>query len=199
MSKSSLLTNGFLHLTKQTESDLNDLISSLGEVFYTTDVVVKSESKGLVTSDRGLDFHTDHHKAKFIIWYCIKQTTKGGESILLDAEKVYQQLSYEDQEQLSTIELFEHKLFPDDKESYPLVRTDEKGKRMYYYSFWLVRNSDKTDSALLNFQKAIKTTPFTNLNLEAGDILVIDNHRILHGRTAIEGSKDRFLKRYWIK
>ena len=88
-----LLDNGFLHLTDQTEEQLNELINSLGQIIFTTDVVVKPESKGMVTSARGLDFHTDHHKAKYIIWYCYKQTDLGGDSILMDAEKIYQQLS----------------------------------------------------------------------------------------------------------
>lgn len=59
-----LLVNGFIHLPRQTEDQLNNLLNLLGEVILTTDVVVKSESKGMVTSDRGLDVHTDHHKAK---------------------------------------------------------------------------------------------------------------------------------------
>lgn len=59
-----LLVNGFIHLPSQTETQLNDLLKLLGQVILTTDVVVKSESKGMVTSDRALDFHTDHHKAK---------------------------------------------------------------------------------------------------------------------------------------
>jgi alpha-ketoglutarate-dependent taurine dioxygenase len=39
----------------------------------------------------------------------------------------------------------------------------------------------------------------TQLLLQKDDALIIDNRRILHGRTAITGSKDRFLKRYWIE
>jgi len=98
-----LLDNGFLHLIDQTEEQLNELINSLGRVIFTTDVVVKPESKGMVTSARRLDFHTDHHKAKYIIWYCYKQTDLGGDSILMEAEKIYQQLSDDYKQQLQTI------------------------------------------------------------------------------------------------
>lgn len=193
-----LLVNGFIHLPSQTETQLNDLLKLLGQVILTTDVVVKSESKGMVTSDRALDFHTDHHKAKYIIWYCYKQTNIGGDSILLDAEKIYQQLSDNQKEQLKTIELFEHKIFPDDKESYSLVAIDKNGNRKFYYSFWLVKNEDKQNPAMIQFQRLIKQTEPVRLNLKERDILIVDNHRIFHGRTPIEGSKDRFLKRFWI-
>lgn len=190
---------GFVHLTDQTEEQLNDLLSSLGKVIFTTDVVIKPESKGMVTSSRGLDFHTDHHKAKYIVWYCHKQTDMGGDSILIDAENIYQALSEKVRQQLKTIELFEHKIFPDDKESYPLVSEDENGNRKFYYSFWLVKNEDKNNPTMLEFQKAIKETKPIRMNLKKGDILVVDNHRVFHGRTPIEGSKDRFLKRYWLE
>ena len=130
-----LLENGFLHLTDQTEEQLNELINSVGQVIFTTDVVVKPESKGMVTSARGLDYHTDHHKAKYIIWYCYKQTDLGGDSILMDAQKIYDQLSDDHKQQLTAVELFEHKIFPDDKESYPFVAIDENGNRKFYYSF----------------------------------------------------------------
>lgn len=193
-----LLENGFIHLTDQTEEQLNDLLQSLGHVIFTTDVVVKPESKGMVTSARGLDFHTDHHKAKYVVWYCYKQTDLGGDSILLDAEKLYQHLSDDHKEQLKTIELFEHKIFPDDEESYPFLTTDEYGKRNFYYSFWLAKNEDKQNPAMLEFQRLTKQIEPVRLNLKERDILVVDNHRVFHGRTPIEGSKDRFLKRFWL-
>ena len=190
--------NGYMHLKQVNESQLDELLRSLGEIIFTTDVVVKSESRGMVTSSRGLDYHTDHHKAKYIVWYCYKQTDLGGESLLLDAERIYQQLSMADQIQLQNIALFEHKIFSDDKESYFLVSNNEIGKRKFYYSFWLVKNEDKKNLALLEFQKIIKHTEPVQLRLEESDVLIVDNHRIFHGRRPIEGSKDRFLKRFWL-
>ncbi len=193
-----IINQGFLHLSNQTEKELSDLLNSLGNVIHTTDVVVKPEGKGMVTSARGLDFHTDHHKAKYIVWYCYKQTDIGGESILMDAEKLYEQLPESHKLQLKSIELFEHKIFPDDKESYPLVATDEEGNRKYYYSFWLVKDGDKQNPALLEFQRLIRQTEAIKLKLKERDILVLDNHKYFHGRTPILGDKDRFLKRFWI-
>lgn len=193
-----LTEKGFLHVCDQTEEQLNEWLNSLGQIIYTTDIVVKPESKGMVTSTHGLDFHTDHHKAKYIVWYCYKQTDLGGDSILIDAERIYEQLSEDHKEQLKNIKLFEHKVFPDDKESYPFVATEENGKRKFYYSFWLVKTEDKKNSAILEFQRLIKQTEYVKLNLKERDILVVDNHRIFHGRTPIKGRTDRFLKRFWL-
>lgn len=192
-----LLLNGFVHLKNQTEELIQKHFVDLGQIIFTTDVKVKPDSKPLVTSERALDFHTDHHKAKYIAWHCHKQTDKGGESILMDAQKIYSQLSASYKKTLENIYLFEHKIFPDDKESNPLVHTSG-GQNKFYYSFWLVSDFDKQNPALREFQRLIKTNEPVKLTLQPNDLLIIDNHRILHGRTAIEGSKDRYLKRYWI-
>lgn len=193
-----LYSKGWLHLSNVNEDNVEAILNMLGDVIYTTDVVVKPESKGLVTSSKGLDYHTDHHKAKYILWYCYKQTDKGGDSILIDAENIFSQLSETEKEELHSIKLFEHKLFEDDQTSNPLVETDKDGKRKFYYSFWLVKEDDKQCKSLVKFQTLLKESVSIKLNLKEKDILVVDNHRVFHGRTPIEGSKDRYLKRFWL-
>jgi alpha-ketoglutarate-dependent taurine dioxygenase len=64
--------------------------------------------------------------------------------------------------------------------------------------FKISTNEDKQNEALLTFQKLIRETEPVRLNLKDKDILIVDNHRVFHGRTPIEGSKDRFLKRFWL-
>ncbi len=192
-----LKEKGYVHLTNQSEKQLQEILNSLGEIIMTTDVVVKKESKGLVTTAFGIDFHTDHHSAKFVAWYCYKQTDLGGDSLLINAEKLFLQLPIEQQENLKTIELFEHKIFPDDKSSYPFVEIDKNGNRQFHCS--LVNDCDKENFAFIEFQKLVSESQPIKINLKCQDILIIDNYRMFHGRTPIEGTKDRHLKRYWIK
>lgn len=194
-----LIENGWVHLRNQTLDSVDALLTSLGEVVFITDVTVNPNSRGLVTSTKGLDFHTDHHKAKYILWYCIEQTDLGGESILLDAENLFNSLSTEEQDALYQIRLYEHKVFDDDEESYPLVCNDTDGQRHFYYSLWLVNKQDQKNHALLAFQQAIRDSQFVKFKMQPNDILIVDNHRVLHGRTSINGSTNRLLKRYWIK
>jgi Taurine catabolism dioxygenase TauD, TfdA family len=195
--KIELKENGFVHLTNQSEEQLLEILNSLGVIIMTTDIIIKKESKGLVTTALGIDFHTDHHNAKFIAWYCYKQTDLGGDSLLIDAEKLFLQLPIEQQESLKTVELFEHKIFPDDKKSYPFVEIDENNSRQFHCS--LVNDLDKENSAFISFQKLVSETQPIKINLKKQDILIIDNHRMFHSRTPIKGSKDRHLKRYWLK
>jgi len=192
-----LRKSGWAHLNCKTEDELKEICDQLGEIIFTTEVVVKPESKSMVTSVKGLNFHSDHPKANYIVWFCYKQTDGGGHSILLDAEKAFAKLSASDKTALEQIKLKEHKVFADDREFYPLVEKVD-GRRKFYFSFWLVNERDRENKSLLNFHQAIVDTEYTELTLEEGDILIVDNDRILHGRTPITGSQDRHLRRFWI-
>ncbi len=189
--------SGWVYLTDQTEEQLNEIVDSLGENIFTTDVVVKSESKSMVQSSSGLSFHTDHPKAKYIVWFCYKQTDIGGDTLLVDGDKVFQQLSSEEQAELHKINCFEHKIFTDDLQYYPLVET-ENGERKFYFSYWLVKATDKQNPALVRFRELLESSESIKLRLKPNDILIIDNHRIFHSRTKISGNQDRHLRRFWI-
>lgn len=194
-----LSDKGFMFIASQSESEVRGILDCLGEVIYVTDVKVNPNSRALVTSSKALDFHTDHHKAKWVLWHCIEQTDDGGESILVDAISVYNQLSEAEKQALSQVMLFEHNIFEDDEDFCPVV-TQENGMLKFYYSFWMAdkKLQGAPKSAFMAFRAAItKETP-VEMKLKKGDVLIIDNHRILHGRREIRGNQNRFLKRFWI-
>ena len=186
---------GYSHIPNQNDDSLQLILSELGNVINETDIIANSESKSLVTSDKFLDFHTDNHLAKYIIWFCHKQADQGGFSMLCDAEKVYAKLNETEKEQISKIHVYEHKLYPENRNSNPIVREIE-GKRKFYYSFWLAREKYRELPIFQRWRDLIQQSEHIELRLKEKDILVIDNHRIFHGRTEIKG--ERFLKRYWL-
>jgi len=190
---------GFIRIKKIDFEIFYEIALKLGTIIQETDVVINMNSKAMVTSNKALDFHTDHHKAKYIGWYCLNQTDSGGETILTDALKIFNLMPKKQQDDLMNVYLHEHKIFEDDESSYPLVKISND-KPIFYYSFWLVKDNLKESEriALKKFQDLIKEQQSEKFKLEVHDALFIDNTRILHGRTAIEGSVDRHLKRIWI-
>lgn len=197
----NLKQNGYSIVENAHQIQLDKILAFLGKVIQTTDIVVKPDSKALVTSARALDFHTDHHKADYIAWYCLEQTDQGGETILLNAEQIYRSLAEEHQLALQCIKLFEHKIFEDDQDNYPLVEIVDSKPR-FYYSYWFAKNiplNSLEKEALKSFQEKIRVSRPIKIKLKKNDILIVDNRRIFHGRTEIVGTKNRFLKRFWIQ
>jgi len=198
--KSILSEKGYCYLTAQSAEEVDNLINTLGKAFFITDVKVRPDSKALVTSAKALDVHTDHHRAQWILWHCIKQTDIGGESILVDAIKAYQSLDSAAQKTLTHVMLLEHKIFGKGMDFCPVVREDSDEIK-FYYSFWLAdKNMPKEQkAAFMSFRKAIETQEPVSIKLNQGDVLIVNNHRILHGRREIKGHQKRLLKRFWIE
>ncbi len=192
-----LAERGWAHLKGTDQDGFEKLASGLGDVIHRTEVRVKPEGRGMVTSPNALDLHTDHHAARFIAWYCHRQSVVGGESLLLDASTAIDRLSAEHQKRLCAIHLHEHKVFDSDPGSWPLM-IREGDRLRFYYSFWLVADTDREDPAFLAFREAVNQSPTHMLKLQPGDVLVVDNHRVLHGRRAIGDEGERYLERVWI-
>lgn len=197
LTKKELNIHGFKYLQNKTAKDVHLLCHSLGKILLETNVKIDLTTKALVTSDKELDMHTDHSKAKYIIWHCLKQTSIGGHSLLIDTKKVLQKLSNTEKRELEKIQLFEHKIFKDDLESYPML-SKINGKTKMYYSFWFINPKNKDNKVFLRFKRIIDEMKKTQIRLNKNDVLVIDNDRMFHGRTKILGDKNRHLKRFWI-
>lgn len=168
-----------------------------GAVIHRTDVAIRP-GRALITSDRELELHTDHHRADWIAWHCIRQTTEGGETRLADAEVAFASLTLAERALLMNLRLFEHSVFAGDASTHPVVEL--VGPRLRFYcSFWFEGELDQaTNAALDAFRSACRSATVANLRLLPGDVLVVDNRRILHGRSAITGSRDRHLIRHWL-
>ena len=89
-------------------------------------------------------------------------------------------------------------LFEGDAGRHPLLEHRD-GVPKLYYSFWLERPLDDPADrdAIRAFRAAIARAPRFVRRLERGEMLVIDNRRMLHGRAAI-GGLGRHLERFWI-
>ena len=191
--------NGFYISSFQQGDNIRDIISEFGTVIQEMDIIPSNRNTSLVNSYRALDMHTDHHRAEFIAWYCEEQAGMGGDTLLWDTRNTLMQLTREELHILQTIRLYEHKVFPDDPESRPMLRYQNE-KPSLYYSFWLIRKTltPNQHSVLEKFQQLMLNTEPVVIRLVPGDILIIDNHRILHGRTSIAPNQTRKLVRYWI-
>ena len=191
-----VINNGYC-LVESFDGRIDQLLAPFGEICMVTDVVVDLSTPALVTSDEALDFHTDHSRVKFIAWHCLKQSSEGGESRLIDARKVLESMPADLHEELTQIRLFEHKVFPGDPENCQLLRYEDN-LPLVYYSFWLADDKQKQLQSFESFRNKISLIEEITIRLQSSDLLIIDNRRMLHGRNAIKGDKNRFLKRYWV-
>lgn len=191
--------DGYCVIRKAGPEVLVDILESLGRVIHVEDVVVTADSQALLKSAGGLSPHTDHHRARRIVWYCLAQASNGGETVLIDGRKVFLGLDVDDRSTLGRVLLSEHSVFTGDQRTHPMVVIDGGVPRIYY-SLWLAGDLPDVERAAFDaFSRAVERAEPIALRLEPGDVLAIDNTRMLHGRRAIGGDGDRHLRRYWLE
>ena len=190
---------GFIHLSYEKDRNLNETLNKLGNILFQSEIREKKKSTRLLASNLEMPFHTDHHEAKYIAWFCRSQSFTGGDSLIKDTKPIMESLSDSVKGLLSEIKVNSHRVFHSDKFSYPLVEPFADLFHVYYAPWLIVRPGClKQQKALLLFQTLIESAKVERINLNEGDLLIIDNHRMLHGRSGFPSGSNRWLTRYWI-
>ena len=177
-----------------------DLLEAIGRPIHVEEVRSSAGAMSLVRSRSGIPWHTDHHRARWILWHCLERADEGGETLLVDGHVALRTLSADHNMALRRVTLFEHSIFRGDALHHPMLTVDETGRPQLYFSLWLA------DEALAGVEReafdafctSLEVVAPHRLRLSAGDVLVIDNTRMLHARTSIRGERVRHLRRYWL-
>ena len=196
-----LAQNGFVHISYPQSKAYRFILEDLGTIIQTTQIRENKKSTRLLSSNAGMDFHTDHYAARYIAWLCNSQSATGGESVLKDSFSVLSRYSEQMRQLLSQVTVQSHKVFYNDKPSLPLLLLDDMGNPVsVYYAPWLVNQifDPKISQALLKFNSDLESVKPVEILLSEGDLLIIDNHRMLHGRNAFPSGAGRWLTRFWL-
>jgi hypothetical protein len=196
-----LKAKGFTKIEYSPNSNIADYFESLGEVIFKTEIKENPSSTRLLASNNKMGLHTDHQKARYIAWFCHSQSAFGGESLLIDALELIKSYSEDTKNLLSEIMVKNHNVFYGDKLSYPILNLNENNEPCsIYYSPWLVNEPGciKHKKVLKKFETSLETIEPIQILLTEGDLLIIDNHRMLHGRAGFPTASNRWLTRYWL-
>ena len=195
-----ICARGFAVLRRPADSEFDSVLASLGSVIHEEAICSNGAGDALLSSTDALTPHTDHHAAHYIVWRCLEPAETGGDSVLVDGLALLKAMCPEHQSSLERVVLAEHSIFCGDNEEHPMVSIDSAGRTQIYYSYWLGtdRLAGKERAAFEAFARALHVVPQKRIKLTSGDVLVVDNHRMLHGRTSIKGTRTRLLNRYWL-
>ena len=176
------------------EFKLESLIQSDGEV---------TKSKGLVVNcPNRFPLHTDSANLLYphdgMLMYCDTDDPLGGDSILIAVNSLLEELTTQD------IEMLKQSLFPFRCGLMPLL-TEEEGRWAIRYDRFKIEENrqslskeqyESVNSLLERLDAALNKISINHLlKLQSGDLIIIDNRRVLHGRTALPSNSSRLLKR----
>jgi alpha-ketoglutarate-dependent taurine dioxygenase len=193
---SSAQAKGWTVLRPQGRVSLLAQLAALGAIIQTTEITPRANAKAALATDKEMQLHTDHPRARWISWECVRQSSEGGYSLLKDTKPALDSLTESERDELRALAIRTHVVFPDDTGAYPILRADGDGADWIYFTPWMT--DGQSSPAFRKFTQALEATPTLTLRLYPGESLLIDNGRMLHGRSALGGDKDRLLIRRWI-
>ncbi|MEW6167388.1 MAG: TauD/TfdA family dioxygenase [Pseudomonadota bacterium] len=187
------------HATRRFVSyaDCADYLLRVGTTIRRASIDVDPARMALLHTSSAMSPHTDHPAVDLIAWYCEEQCDGGGASLLVDFKAIKDSLGPDVLEALARINV----VVPTRPRATPLKSIPMLSAAGLYYADWLVDEASKAQYAevLEAFQEKIATARATSLRLRKGDMLIVDNKRVLHGREAItETTTRRLLYRHWI-
>jgi hypothetical protein len=184
---------GSVRLARQAPQRLVETL--LGAPPHATHVqeVDGSERRPGATTDADTPFHTAQHPhlpAQFQILVCVEQADSGGVSMFLDTWRI-----------LASLERLASPLFECLFETQRAIRFHNVawcGPTISLRAGNLVcvhsgdpRAKDRVGNA---FQSLLGRLPATQVKLEAGDLVIHNNHRTLHARTAFTDPRRRLIR-----
>lgn len=163
------------------------------------------------TSDH-FPLHTDcaHflHPPQVMMLLCCRpsKTNSAGETLLASVDDVIGILSDQQVETLAT-HPFDWWRGPNNPVQKPILTRTNSGRSLIRFNQATLRremsDDDFTNSSvlqtLINALNGFETDPRNAISLTTGDLLVVHNQRILHGRTAFRSGSPRLLKRIRIR
>jgi alpha-ketoglutarate-dependent taurine dioxygenase len=170
-----------------------------------TDNTTNANTDQLGYTDAAVELHTDqpflHHPPRYQLLQSIRAADEGGESMIADARAAFrylQTLDAEAAELLRSVEIRFHrkqKAFEREVRS-PLIVDD--GNRFFVRSSYFTMAPhrvpfERMESWYRAYDRFVRLVRdpahHYRFTLAPGDVLVYDNHRVLHGRAAFRGAR----------
>ena len=156
-------------------------------------------------TSKPLALHTDSsYKAtphELVAFQMVRTDTVGGDTLMMPVERILRHLDHQ------VIETLQKPVFPFGKADFPVIWKTDDQPRIRYYRSQIDNAVAKGASLSDNARAAIDMLDVvlnqkdldSRLRLNAGDILFMDNTRVLHGRTAFGDQSDRMMYRIRIE
>ena len=200
-----LRERGFIHVRDAlTLDEFRGLGLTIGDVVGEERIALRPGAHAYVAKPGPVPLHTDQPEVEIIGWRCENQDDEDGASLLFDTRPFVEGLDVSLVDMLHDVQLVTPPLEGGPPTMrWPVLRRTASGDAVFC-SPWLRSASSAPShvSALERFREQLSRTikrASTRVRMSAGEMLFVDNQRVLHGRGAIAPASRRVLHRLWIR
>jgi hypothetical protein len=186
---------------------MHELAALLGRVWNPEEIFIDPHSERYVRNPRAVVFHTDRYSVDVAAWLVEETDPGGSQHAYLDLRRVWRHLRPEHREALAASRCHDQPdsvgFRRDGGVSRPVVSCERGEPRRF---FWIPRRivapADPAIAAAVAELRRLTSDPrgpdVVTLTLQRGDLVVVNNQFILHGRDSLPADSRRRLYRLWI-
>lgn len=218
LAKNQLYNNGYTHIHINPNIDINTVRDTLTTIFGLPMIDQSGEEIATINYKLGGQYfaktnltqplHTDNghttNAPRILVLYCQHSSKIGGESILVSFEQIYNALNTEWSGQLE--DLF-------DKDAIKVLNVDAEISKNILFNLDdnrvgityspILKKLEASDSVCKKFnlitQFVHNPANQIRFKLVEGDLLIVDNARMLHSRAKFPADANRLIYRIWFK
>lgn len=193
---------GVCKLPAMTDTEYRVLVAALGRPWAETVVALRPDVRTYLCQADAVPFHTDHPDADLMSWRCERPDANDGAQLLLDGWAVLDACGASVRESLRHAHLQVRERGGSPPSRVPVLRTTDLGDRLLFAPWLRPTDTDPRSTgafdALCREVVAASSTQHLSVTLAEGEVLIIDNGRMLHGRGPLPPGSERLLRRFWI-
>lgn len=193
---------GYALLPAMGQVEWQALVSRLGTIIDTTSVQLHPGINTYLSQPGEVPLHSDHPDAEWIAWRCECPDPNGTPQLLCDSHSLVASLGVDAHRALLRARVSARYRTGMAARPFPVLRESVGGSRLFFAP-WLA--PDSTEAAIQEAWRQLAEAASSSLGscirvlLRAGEVLIIDNHRMLHGRPPLLPHSPRRLRRFWLR
>lgn len=170
-----------------TLDQLTETLRNFGRIKQVEQIHPQENSSLFIRSKKPIPAHNEDPDVKWLAWFCEHSASDGGRTILVDGDKPRSAISRSTITALRSV-VCSHRN--------PLLEPILSDSGKWYLIPWnLPKSPGREESDALEYlRSAIGKQPSITIGLKRGDILIVKNRRMLHGREGFSDSSRKLIR-----
>ncbi|WP_421566786.1 TauD/TfdA family dioxygenase [Ochrobactrum sp. EDr1-4] len=181
------------------ESSVFDQVTdTLANKLYDSDIRLDDRFPHMVSKPAAIAFHCDSPRARYIAWLCIASGERSVPLKLVDTWSVLAKMDEDTVATLAATRLGFNCRITEKLCSMPIVSKNAADDEIivFFNRLNAPKNlSERQRQAVADFTSSVDRAEAVEINFRSNDILIVKNHRIVHGRDALDEVSNRHLVR----
>lgn len=198
----SVRQTGWCRLERMSDAEYRWLVGRLGTPWCETAVELRPDVRSYLCKPEAVPFHTDHPEADWMSWRCEVQDDSDGTQQLVDGREALHACGRQVRDALTCVHAEVRVRQDAPSARVPIVRSSKDGDRVFFAPWIKPLETDALSTgafATLSAEISRRCEcAVEEVRLKEGEVLIIDNGRLLHGRKGLNADSRRRLRRFWI-